>query len=181
MPSFWDYIRFNRQYSNSKRNLEEGLFQIASQTCNILVKVNNTNNINLTPNNRSDEYGCAGPPSSSNNSMQVCVPKFRKNSITSGCNSKLSVSIHESYLQQLSKKCIARLAQSMCSVGTMALWYYKRSITYSANLLVNPIIHIGNCRYICCKLFFMSVTYPPEQFCQKLYKSVVSNQGKQCF
>ncbi|PZC75645.1 hypothetical protein B5X24_HaOG205888 [Helicoverpa armigera] len=88
MPSWWDYLHFNRQYNN-KRNLEEGLFQIASQTCNILVKVNNTNNINLTRNNRSDEYGCAGPPKNKS-SMQICVPKFRKNSITSGCNPGLS-------------------------------------------------------------------------------------------
>ncbi|CAH2261662.1 jg12217 [Pararge aegeria aegeria] len=88
MPSWWDYLHFNRQYNN-KRNLEEGLFQIASQTCNILVKVNNTNNINLTRNNRSDEYGCAGPPKGKS-SMQICVPKFRKNSITSGCNPGLS-------------------------------------------------------------------------------------------
>ncbi|KAL0880322.1 hypothetical protein ABMA27_002773 [Loxostege sticticalis] len=88
MPSLWDYLHFNRQYNN-KRNLEEGLFQIASQTCNILVKVNNTNNINLTRNNRSDEYGCAGPPKGKS-SMQICVPKFRKNSITSGCNPGLS-------------------------------------------------------------------------------------------
>lgn len=91
MPSWWDYLHFNRQYQN-KRNLEEGLFQIASQTCNILVKVNNTNNINLTRNNRSDEYGCAGPPKGKS-SMQICIPKFRKESITSGCNpSGLSVS-----------------------------------------------------------------------------------------
>ncbi|XP_047531183.1 5'-3' exonuclease PLD3-like isoform X1 [Vanessa atalanta] len=88
MPSWWDYLQFNRQYHN-KRNLEEGLFQIASQTCNILVKVNNTNNINLTRNNRSDEYGCAGPPKGKS-SMQICVPKFRKNSITAGCNPGLS-------------------------------------------------------------------------------------------
>lgn len=91
MPSWWDYLHLNRQYQN-KRNLEEGLFQIASQTCNILVKVNNTNNINLTRNNRSDEYGCAGPPKGKS-SMQICVPsKFRKNSITSGCNPGLPVS-----------------------------------------------------------------------------------------
>ncbi|GBP28445.1 Phospholipase D3 [Eumeta japonica] len=89
MPSWWDYLHFSRQYNN-RRNLEDGLFQIASQTCNILVKVNNTNNINLTRNNRSDEYGCAGPPRAGT-SMQVCVPKSnRKNSVTSGCNPKLS-------------------------------------------------------------------------------------------
>ncbi|XP_061714515.1 5'-3' exonuclease PLD3-like isoform X1 [Cydia pomonella] len=88
MPSWWDYLHFNRQYNN-KRNLEEGLFQIASQTCNILVKVNNTNNINLTRNNRSDEYGCAGPPEGKS-SMQICIPKFRKNSLTAGCNPGLS-------------------------------------------------------------------------------------------
>lgn len=93
MPSWWDYLHFNRQYNN-KRNLEEGLFQIASQTCNILVKVNNTNNINLTRNDRSDEYGCAGPPKGKS-SMQICVPKFRKNSLTSSCNPGLSVSTVE--------------------------------------------------------------------------------------
>ncbi|KAI5646072.1 hypothetical protein NE865_01965 [Phthorimaea operculella] len=94
MPSWWDYLQFNRQYQN-KRNLEEGLFQIASQTCNILVKVNNTNNINLTRPDRSDEFGCAGPPraaAAGERSMQVCVPKYRKNSITSGCNPGLSTS-----------------------------------------------------------------------------------------
>lgn len=89
MPSLWDYLHLNQ--SQNKRNLEEGLFQIASQTCNILVKVNNTNNINLTRSN-SDEYGCAGPPKGKS-SMQICVPKFRKNSITSGCNPGLSVSL----------------------------------------------------------------------------------------
>lgn len=93
MPSWFDYINFNRQYRNvnKRKGLEEGLFQIASQTCNILVKVNNTNNINLSPNNRSDEFGCAGPPGSSN-SMQVSIPRFKRDSMTAGCNPKLSVS-----------------------------------------------------------------------------------------
>lgn len=53
MPSgFWDYIHLGKTRTNNHEddpghNLQEGLFQIASQTCNILVQVNNTNNINL--------------------------------------------------------------------------------------------------------------------------------------
>lgn len=54
MPSgFWDYIHLGRTRTDdddedeTHHNLQEGLFQIASQTCNILVQVNNTNNINL--------------------------------------------------------------------------------------------------------------------------------------
>lgn len=53
MPSgFWDYIHLSRSRTDEEddqahHNLQEGLFQIASQTCNILVQVNNTNNINF--------------------------------------------------------------------------------------------------------------------------------------
>lgn len=55
MPSgFWDYIHLGRSTTNDgsdeeqAHNLKQGLFQIASNTCNILVQVNNTNNnINL--------------------------------------------------------------------------------------------------------------------------------------
>lgn len=54
MPSgFWDYVHLGRSRTNNSsdddqaHNLQEGLFQIATQTCNILVQVNNTNNINL--------------------------------------------------------------------------------------------------------------------------------------
>lgn len=43
MPNFLDYI-LGRSPAR-QRNLQEGLFQIASQTCNLLVQVNNTNNI----------------------------------------------------------------------------------------------------------------------------------------
>lgn len=54
-PSFWDYIHIGRTKVPSNddddlpnmRNLQAGLFQIASQTCNILVQVNNTNNISF--------------------------------------------------------------------------------------------------------------------------------------
>lgn len=56
MPSgFWDYIHLGRSRTNNcddeqgHHNLQEGLFQIATQTCNILVQVNNTNNINVGP------------------------------------------------------------------------------------------------------------------------------------
>lgn len=57
MPSgFWDYIHLGRSRTDednddqTHHNLQEGLFQIASQTCNILVQVNNTNNINFGSN-----------------------------------------------------------------------------------------------------------------------------------
>lgn len=58
MPSgFWDYIHLSRSRTDdededdqTQHNLQEGLFQIASQTCNILVQVNNTNNINFGSN-----------------------------------------------------------------------------------------------------------------------------------
>ncbi|XP_056630721.1 5'-3' exonuclease PLD3-like isoform X1 [Diorhabda sublineata] len=41
MPHFWDFGKSPPK----ERNLQDGLFQIASQTCNLLVQVNNTNNI----------------------------------------------------------------------------------------------------------------------------------------
>ncbi|KAJ8979443.1 hypothetical protein NQ317_006757 [Molorchus minor] len=41
MPHFWDFGKG----SSKPRNLQDGLFQIASQTCSLLVQVNNTNNI----------------------------------------------------------------------------------------------------------------------------------------
>lgn len=55
MPSgFWDYIHLGRSRTDNDdddhHNLQEGLFQIASQTCNILVQVNNTNNISVGSN-----------------------------------------------------------------------------------------------------------------------------------
>lgn len=58
MPTagFWDYIHLSRSRTNddddeqAHQSLQEGLFQIASQTCNILVQVNNTNNINVGSN-----------------------------------------------------------------------------------------------------------------------------------
>lgn len=42
MPRFWEH--FGRDPPRH-RNLQDGLFQIASQTCSLLVQVNNTNNI----------------------------------------------------------------------------------------------------------------------------------------
>lgn len=43
MQHFWEYFSKEPQ---KQRNLQDGLFQIASQTCSLLVQVNNTNNIN---------------------------------------------------------------------------------------------------------------------------------------
>lgn len=45
MPHFWDYMNFGRGHAENHRKLQDGLFQIASQTCSLLVQVNNTNNI----------------------------------------------------------------------------------------------------------------------------------------
>jgi len=65
MPNFWDYIHVGRSDdSRPHHNLQEGLFQIASQTCSILVQVNNTNNISYGNNASNIQYnnfnpGCA--------------------------------------------------------------------------------------------------------------------------
>lgn len=57
MPSFWDYIHIGRPTDeHAHRNLQEGLFQIASQTCSILVQVNNTNNISYGGNATNVQY-----------------------------------------------------------------------------------------------------------------------------
>lgn len=73
MPNWWDYIHINRNGGDDSEgfsSLQEGLFQIASQTCNILVQVNNTNitygdSTNITHN----QFGDAGPgPSTSSSS-----------------------------------------------------------------------------------------------------------------
>lgn len=76
MP-FWDYIHFGRpepdipEDQRQYRNLQAGLMQIASQTCSILVQVNNTNNIsygnnatNVQYNNFSPKPTTAGPSGS---------------------------------------------------------------------------------------------------------------------
>lgn len=54
MP-FWDYIHVGRE-RQQHHNLQEGLFQIASQTCSILVQVNNTNNISYGNNSTNIQY-----------------------------------------------------------------------------------------------------------------------------
>lgn len=64
MPFFWDR---GRPYQNH-HNLQEGLFQIASQTCSLLVQVNNTNNISYG--NNSTNISC--------NSMPLPRPKVSR-------------------------------------------------------------------------------------------------------
>lgn len=60
MPYFWDH--FGKDHSHQKHhNLQEGLFQIASQTCSLLVQVNNTNNISYG--NNSTNVHCNNIPS----------------------------------------------------------------------------------------------------------------------
>nr|CAH7728067.1 unnamed protein product [Callosobruchus chinensis] len=63
MPHFWDFGRSHKP----PRNLQDGLFQIASQTCSLLVQVNNTNNISYGNNSRTMHFnsmstsGMGGP------------------------------------------------------------------------------------------------------------------------
>lgn len=72
MPKeFWDYIHLGRTRSDREEhhNLQQGLFQIASQTCNILVQVNNTNNVihynNYAPSTSGDFQDFHSGPSTS--------------------------------------------------------------------------------------------------------------------
>lgn len=98
MPShWWDYIHIHRtedeDSSSMGHDLQAGLLQIASQTCNILVQVNNTNNISygqyathVTFNEYGDitkvprnpfDGGCEGPSTSRSKSKSVRVPAPR--------------------------------------------------------------------------------------------------------
>lgn len=72
MP-LWDYIHIGRPDRQPHHNLQEGLFQIASQTCSILVQVNNTNNISYGNNSSNVQYNnfaghCSSSSSSTGNS-----------------------------------------------------------------------------------------------------------------
>lgn len=80
MP-FWDYIHVGRQDRQDHHNLQEGLFQIATQTCSILVQVNNTNNIsygdnatNVQYNNFANDANC-NPNGGSSNNRRYGQPK----------------------------------------------------------------------------------------------------------
>lgn len=73
MP-LWDYIHIGRPDRPPHHNLQEGLFQIASQTCSILVQVNNTNNISYGNNSTNVQYNsfaghCSGSSSNSDGSQ----------------------------------------------------------------------------------------------------------------
>lgn len=104
MPShWWDYIHIHRTDDEASstamgHDLQAGLLQIASQTCNILVQVNNTNNISYgdnatnvtfnqfatsstrappTNNHHEDDDeddGCPGPSTSRSRNVRVSVP-----------------------------------------------------------------------------------------------------------
>lgn len=67
MPTIWDYIHVGRD--PPKHNLQEGLFQIASQTCSILVQVNNTNNISYGNNATNVQYNNFNTASASTSSQ----------------------------------------------------------------------------------------------------------------
>lgn len=92
MPTIWEYIHLGRTDSNSssypQHNLQEGLLQIASQTCNILVQVNNTNNISYGNNATNVQYNSfEGKPSCSRSSASS-FPKDTGNNASSSSNSK---------------------------------------------------------------------------------------------
>ncbi|CAG9765227.1 unnamed protein product [Ceutorhynchus assimilis] len=61
MPHFWDHFGFKS--TPRQRNLQDGLFQIASQTCSLLVQVNNTNNISYGDNTANIHLNSAGTSS----------------------------------------------------------------------------------------------------------------------
>lgn len=75
MPHFWDYYfskgdgtasSSSASSSSTHRNLQDGLFQIATQTCNLLVQVNNTNNISYGGNSMNISCNSIPSPSSIN-------------------------------------------------------------------------------------------------------------------
>lgn len=106
MPGWWDYIHIHRPEDETAapgHNLQDGLFQIASQTCSILVQVNNTNNIsyganssNVTYNQFGDQTRAAsssphsspGPSTSRSREVHVTIPSKGGNSFPR-TNSKL--------------------------------------------------------------------------------------------
>lgn len=79
MPYFWDYMNLGRTHAHpeNQRKLQDGLFQIASQTCSLLVQVNNTNNISFG--NNSTNVHC-------NTIQRTTLPRNTPNT----CNSTVS-------------------------------------------------------------------------------------------
>lgn len=61
MPHFWEFGKSSPKH----RNLQDGLFQIASQTCSLLVQVNNTNNISYGNNSSNIHVNTLSHPGSS--------------------------------------------------------------------------------------------------------------------
>lgn len=92
MPNLWDHFSFRRNHENHHK-LQDGLFQIASQTCSILVKVNNTNNICYGNSSTNVHYKFSGrdsepdPPDPEH--MKILIPK--RQSSFSGYKKRLSV------------------------------------------------------------------------------------------
>lgn len=58
MPHFWEFGKSSPKH----RNLQDGLFQIASQTCSLLVQVNNTNNISYGNNSSNIQVNTLSHP-----------------------------------------------------------------------------------------------------------------------
>lgn len=92
MPAFWDNLSFSRPGQQTHHNLQDGLFQIASQTCSILVKVNNTNNICYENNSTNVHYDFTNSNGSASSHTKVLIPALKKQSYISGYKQRLSVS-----------------------------------------------------------------------------------------
>lgn len=73
MPHFWDQLG---REAPKQRKLQDGLFQIASQTCNLLVQVNNTNNISYGHN--STNLHCNNLESSTSGSSGMSFSREEK-------------------------------------------------------------------------------------------------------
>lgn len=119
MPGgWWDYIHIHRPEDDTAspgHNLQDGLFQIASQTCSLLVQVNNTNNISYGGNSSNVTYNQFGhqtrtssssgnptsPEPSTSRSREVHVTIPSKGSSLVRTNSKLD---REQSVDLLSKR-----------------------------------------------------------------------------
>ena len=93
MP-FWEYIHLGRRQSH--HNLQEGLFQIASQTCSILVQVNNTNNISYGDNSTNIHYNNFTSNGRSNSSSNEAATSNFTSSASSNRNSYRTSDLEQS-------------------------------------------------------------------------------------
>lgn len=130
MP-LWDYIHIGRPDRPPHHNLQEGLFQIASQTCSILVQVNNTN-ISYGHNSSNVQYNnFTGPCSSSSSNSDRSHARYN-NSRTASFREQSEVLIPST---------------SVVGNATKNLFnHYKHRLSVSDLFLFdkNPIKSLGN-------------------------------------